>query len=286
MPMSALNLPEHIRAMPDPEFLELLVASVGSRDVAGVRLPGFPEDIIQSNFVGSAGETALREAYQFWTLLKDYAALLDRPIGRATRMLDFGSGWGRYLRFLWKDIDVANLHGVDVDPGIVARCRALGIPGQLQPIAPRGTLPFPDGYFDAVMAYSVFTHLPADVNLHWMREIARVCRPGAVFALTLEPRRFLEFVRDEAPASESPWHRMLAKFEPRVDDWLEDFDRGEFVYIPTGGGEYRPSDTYGDAAVPLEWIETQWAPHWGVREYIDDAGRFWQAVLVVQRQGH
>jgi SAM-dependent methyltransferase len=278
------DLPDLIRALPDRAFLEVLVASVGGREVGGVTYPGFPEDVVQSNFVGSSGETALREAFNFWQLLKEYGALLDRPLARGTRMLDFGCGWGRYLRFLCKDVDVANLHGVDVDPGIVQRCRELGLPGQLKPIQPLGTLPYADASIDCVMAYSVFTHLPEHVNLHWKNEIARVVRPGGVFAFTLEPRRFLEFVRDKTPGSESPWHKVMARFAPQMDTMLERFDEGRFCYLPSGGGEFRPSETYGDAAVPLPWLEEQWAPQWEVREYVDDADRFWQAVAVVQRR--
>ncbi len=280
---AAPDLPPLIRALPDRAYLEVLVASVAGREVGGVTYPGFPEDVIQSNFVGSAGETALREAFNFWQLLKDYSALLDKPFARTTRVLDFGCGWGRYLRFLYKDVDVANLHGVDVDPGIVKRCQDLGLPGLLQPIDPLGRLPYPDGFFDVVMAYSVFTHLPEHVNLHWKREIARVTRKGGVFAFTLEPRRFLEFVRDKTPGSDSPWHKVMARFAPQMDAMLERFDAGEFCYLPSGGGEFRPSDTYGDAAVPLPWMEQHWAPEWEMRDYIDNADRFWQAVMVAQR---
>ena len=282
--MTFERLPGWVSDVSDEEYLALLMRSLESRIVDGVTFPGFPEDVTQSNFVGSSGKSALSEANVFWRYLKRVADDLGKTMTHASNVLDFGCGWGRFLRFLAKDVDASHLYGVDVDPDVLAECRGLGVPGELHCIEPLGALPFPDAHFDVVMSYSVFTHLPAALNLHWMREIARVCRRGAVFALTLEPRRFLEFVRDEAPQGTSPWHRNLARFVNQVGDLLLSFDRGEFAYIPTGGGSYRPETTYGEAVVPPRWIEREWGSSWRMHEYVDDRSRFWQAALVVQRR--
>jgi SAM-dependent methyltransferase len=278
------DLPEQIRDLPDRDYFSLLVRSLESRIVDGVTFPGFPEDVIQSNFVGSSGKKALEEAEIFWTFLKATAANLGRPMRRSSNVLDFGCGWGRFLRFLAKDVDASHLYGVDVDPDVLAECQVGGVPGDLRQIAPLGHLPFPDQFFDHVMAYSVFTHLPAAINLHWMGEIGRTCKAGAIFVLTLQPREFLEFVRQEAPQGNSPWHRNLARFAGQVDDFLQRFDRGEFVYLPSGGGDYRPETTYGEAVVPPTWVKREWSSQWHVHEPVSDLGRFPQAVLVVQRR--
>ena len=282
--MTFQEFPEWIRDLPDEDYLGLLVRSLESRIVDGVTFPGFPTDVTQANFVGSSGQSALSEADVFWRYLKGAAGNLGHTLTRTSKVLDFGCGWGRFLRFLAKNVDARHLCGVDVDPEVLAECRALGVPGDLHCIEPLGRLPFADAHFDVVMSYSVFTHLPAAVNLHWMRELARVCRPGAVLALTVEPRSFLDFVRDEAPRGASPWHRNLARFADRVGDLLLRFDRGEFVYIPSGGGNYRPTTTYGEAVVPPRWIEREWSAWWRMHEYVDDRSRFWQAALVVQRR--
>jgi len=276
--------PDRIRQLSDDDYLRLLERSLETRTVDGVTFPGFPETVIQANFVGSSGKSALSEASVFWRYLKKASADLGKRITATANVLDFGCGWGRFLRFLAKDVDGSHLYGVDVDPDILTECRELGVPGSLACVEPFGRLPFQDAHFDVVMAYSVFTPLPQPVNLHWMREIARVCRPGAVFALTLEPRRFLAFVRDEAPRNTSPWHRSLARFSDRVNELMLRFDRGEFIYIPTGGGSYRPESTYGEAVIPQRWIELEWGGLWQLREYVDDRSRFWQAAMVVQRR--
>ena len=186
------------------------------------------------------------------------------------------------MRFFWKDVDSRNLYGVDVDPDVIESCRQAGVPGSLATIEPLGKLPFPDGYFDIVTAYSVFTHLPEHVHRHWLQEISRVTHRGGLAAFTLESERFLKFVRDEAPKGTSGWHAGLALFAPKIDDALKDYQAGKFIYLPTGGGNHRPSETYGDAAVPLKWIEANWS-QWRVEEYIDDIRQFWQAVCALKR---
>jgi hypothetical protein len=88
----------------------------------------------------------LREAFSFYCLVKGYAAALGMPIGEDRRFLDFGMGWGRFLRFLWKDVSVSNLYGCDVDPDIIQTARDLGGPGNLDRLYAYGKLPYPDGF--------------------------------------------------------------------------------------------------------------------------------------------
>jgi len=263
--------------MSDDQFYYLLMQSVDSREVQGITFPGFPDAQTQSTFVGAFGRQTLFEANEFWRFLKSAVAALGKPLGADTRALDFGCGWGRYLRFLNKDVSADSLFGVDVDPGILEDCRKLGVPGQLSLIQPEGALPLPDASIEVAMAYSVFTHLPDFVHLHWMGELTRVCRPGAVLVLTTQPRRFLEFVRDDAPRSTSTWHQKLAAFATASKENLAAFDGGGFVFLQT---ERTPF--YGDAVVPGAWLAQHWAG-WRVCDYVDDSKRFGQAVFVLQR---
>jgi ubiquinone/menaquinone biosynthesis C-methylase UbiE len=268
----------------DVEWLAILRRSVMEEVIKGVKFPRFPDTILQSNFVGSANESALQEAYNFYSLLKDRSTKLNSPVAKDSRVLDFGCGWGRFLRFFWKGVNVANLHGVDVDPDIIEVCRNAAVPGTFYELEANGRLPFSDGYFSHVLAYSVFTHLPEKVHLHWLAEIARVMQSQATFCLTLQPRRFLDFVAglDQSPA-ESSWHKNLGRFANSVVPLKQAYDSGQFVYLPSGGGNYRDADVYGEAVVPLPYIEKNWKKYLYISEYIDDPVRFWQAVLIAQK---
>jgi hypothetical protein len=278
------QIPKHIRSLDDQQWLDLLIRSIDEPNIDGIRFPGFPAQVIQSSFVGSANEATLRESFNFYCLVKSYCAALGMPIGENRRFLDFGMGWGRFLRFFWKDVSVSDLYGCDVDPDILQIARDLGVPGNLDRIYAFGKLPYPDRFLHGGMAYSVFTHLPEQVHRHWLLELARVFQPGAVFSFTVEPRRFIDFMELVPDETSHPWHRSLHAYAAAANEFRRAFDRGQLVYIPSGGGgDFRGPEVYGEAIVPLSYIEANWSPYFGVRDYIDDPNRFWQAVVVVQR---
>jgi hypothetical protein len=105
-----------------------------------------------------------------------------------------------------------------------------------------------------------------------------------LFVLTLEPLRFLDFVaglNQSEPATD--WHKNLSRFSSSAMDLKKDFAAGRFVYIPTGGGDYRPADVYGEAIVPPKYLEENWAGKFEILEYVDDPDRFWQAVVVARK---
>lgn len=273
-----------LRELSDQEWFDKLVRSIREPVIDGVEFPRFPSEVTQSQFVGSSNESALHEGYSFYRAVKSHSETLGAPVGPKTRLLDFGCGWGRYLRFFWRDIDAENLFGCDVDPNILSECVGNNVPGAFETISPMGKLPYPDAFFDNVIAYSVFTHLPEDVHEHWMREIARVMKPGGVFLLTLEPRRFLQFISDlVGKPIESGWHRVLAKYGEGAGDLMAQFDAGKFIYMPTGGGDFRAADVYGEAVVPLQYIREKWRDLFEIHKYIDDPEQFWQAVLVARK---
>lgn len=273
------------RSKSDQEWCGLLERSVTEEIIEGIRFPRFPNEALQSQFVGSANSSALQEAMWFYKELKDQSDRAGTSISLNSRVLDFGCGWGRYLRYFWKDVREEGIYGVDVDPDILNLCKDTRVRGQLSHIYPAGHLPFREGFFTHIMAYSVFTHLPEDVHLHWMKEIARTLTPGGTFSLTLEPRRFFDFIASQqGNSSPSEWHKAMARFSKSVPEFKKSFDDGRLVYLPTGGGDYRGPDTYGDAVVPLAFIEKRWSGYFEILDYIDDPQRFWQAVLIVRRK--
>lgn len=277
-------LPDNVRSLPDEMWLELLLRSTNKQDIEGIRFPGFPPPEVQARFVGSSYEHALKEAFQFYKYVKAIMAKLRKPLISNSRFLDFGCGWGRYLRFFWKDISHQNLFGCDVLPLAIDICRDTNVPGNLNVIDARGNLPYPDDFFDSIIAYSVFTHLPETMNLHWMQELARVSRPGCIFCLTLEPRRFIDFITTISPDADFGWYRALLKYAHTAQDMYRKFDVGQIAYIPTGGGDTLSDDIYGDAIVPLNYIKDHWSSEFVVHEYLDDPNLFWQAVLVVEKK--
>jgi ubiquinone/menaquinone biosynthesis C-methylase UbiE len=271
-------------ALDDEAWLNLLIRSIDQREIDGVRFPAFPGADIQRRYVGTDYADTLREAARFHALVKPRAYSLGMALTHGHKMLDFGCGWGRFMRYFWRDVGRRGLYGCDVGEEAVALCRELDVPGTVDRLYHFGRLPYADGSMDLAIAYSVFTHLPEKPHRHWLAEIARVLRPGGVFALTLEPRRFLDHVANIPTDTKDGWARQLLPFGPQVPELKRRFDSGEIAFLPTGVSGDFSSEFYGDAAVPLGYVERHWSEWFVVREYVDDPTRFFQAVLVVQRK--
>jgi ubiquinone/menaquinone biosynthesis C-methylase UbiE len=272
-------------SLTDQEWIETLVRSVHEPVIDGVQFATFPDPTLQAMIVGSSNEQALREAGQFYKHVKaHYAAANGRPLTDA-RILDFGIGWGRIARFFARDVPYGHVHGCDVMPLMVDVCRRSMVPATAAVTEPYGETPYRAGYFDLVYAYSVFTHLPEHMCVHWLNELHRITKPGSLIVMTVEPPRFIDFCRSIKGGGElSLWHQYLRDAIAKIPDAEKRAARGELVYIPTGGGPSLPPEVYGDTVIPRAYIAKNWSEQYEVIDYLDDARLFWQAVVVLKRR--
>jgi SAM-dependent methyltransferase len=91
------------------------------------------------------------------------------------RMLDFGCGSGRLLRRLFDEAAVAEIEGCDIDPASVDWARANLCP-PIADVFRCGSAPpldRPDGHYDLIVAFSVFTHIGVGWA-DWLLELHRV----------------------------------------------------------------------------------------------------------------
>jgi SAM-dependent methyltransferase len=92
-------------------------------------------------------------------------------------ILDFGCGCGRVLRH-WSRLPCTRVFGCDIDSRMVEWSAAnLGF-ADVRVTSLEPPLPYDDKAFDLVYAFSVFTHLPEDLQHRWILELARVTRTG------------------------------------------------------------------------------------------------------------
>lgn len=270
----------------DSRWLRILKRSVKQPLIKGVRLPGFPPRELQSSTVGTADERTLDEAFRFYTFVTDASAIHGVPIRAHSEILDFGVSWGRIIRFFMKDVDPERLHGVDTSSDYLRAARETAVPGQLHQIDPLGQLPYREHFFDLVYAYSVFTHLPEHVQTHWLAEIARTLKPGALLVATVEPPRFLDFFAGIDPEDRNlhPWHADMARKIRAAPNLKPRLRSSGYVYIPTVSDGDVAGEVYGDCVMTPEYVRRHWSRFFDVVEYLDDADRFWQAVVVARKR--
>jgi len=109
------------------------------------------------------------------------AAELASVDGGAARVLDVGCGEGQLSR-LAVDGGATAVVGVDPTRAQIAEAqRRQG--GPVYALAEAAALPFPDGWFDAVLACLVFEHIDAVDDA--LGEVGRVLRPGGRFLFFL-----------------------------------------------------------------------------------------------------
>jgi SAM-dependent methyltransferase len=203
-------------------------------------------------------------------------------------VLDFGCGWGRFIRLWMTDVPASNLFGVDVDPDMIGFCRVSGLPAQLAVVPALGPTEFETGSLDLIYAYSVFSHLSEVAHVAWMEEFRRILKPGGILVFTTQARRFLtwtEGLREQPEEALSVWERSLRTAFPQVGRALVEYDAGQLVFAATGGGDHRPSSFYGEAAIPEAWLRARWEGQgFALRAFIDDQVRCPQAVAIMLRQ--
>jgi SAM-dependent methyltransferase len=268
----------------DSRWLKVLKRSINEPRIDGVHLPGFPPPDMQSSTVGGTYERTLDEVFPFYRHVKDSCARNGTPLRRNSEILDFGVSWGRIVRFFMKDVDTTRLHGVDTSAEFLGAARDTGVPGHLHQIEPLGRLAYPDGFFDLVYAYSVFTHLPENVADHWLAEIARTLKPGALLIATVEPPRFLDFFASVNPADETlhPWHAAMARKIRADSDLKARLQAAGFVFMPQGDGVH--DAVYGDSVMTPAYFREHWGQFLEPIEFLDNAQRFWQAVVIARKR--
>lgn len=210
-------------------------------------LPLMPSTEIQQNWTGNHGHTLLAQSVDFvQSIVYAYQSSSTVPLERA-RILDFGCGWGRLTRLLYKFTPYDQIWGVDPWDKSIEICRDCGLknPLAVSDYLPRD-LPVGDTRFDLVIAFSVFTHLSAKAARMAAKTLAKYLEPGGLIALTIRPVEY--------------WNHHDFEFH-RLDPatWRErmysDHSEGGFAFIPHRRDPIEGDVTYGDTSMTLAWLE-------------------------------
>lgn len=143
-------------------------------------------------------------------------------LGAGHRVLEFGAGFGRVLRW-WPAVAAGvEAWGVDLDAERVAWTRAhLPAAFRLATCTTAPHLPFPDAGFDLVYACSVIPHI-SELADAWVLELRRVLAPGGLAYLTVYDEDTIAAIRR---TGESPNLRVgLDALEAEAGSLADGFD--------------------------------------------------------------
>jgi SAM-dependent methyltransferase len=275
---------DKLSRLSEKEWLETLLRAYEPDSPPRGLLCGYPSAELQTGTVGCAGPAALTHAFRYWVDVRKICASRGRPLGPATHLLDFGCAWGRITRFFFKDTRPENVVGIDVDADFIALSRRIMSGGTYEVVAPLPPTALAPESLDLVIGYSVFSHLAEHAATAWMKEFARLLKPGGLVIVNTRPRAFFDYCESFArdPGATFMMQRLSRMF-PDFDEARRRYDRGEFLYAPMGGGGARDASYYGEAFIPEGYARRGFSPDLEFREFRFDPARHELALIVLQK---
>jgi len=150
-------------------------------------------------------------------------ATINVDLRACKRILDFGCGCGRTLRWCGDLALTSELYGTDVDAECVAWCKEhlpfahASVNGYAPP------LPFATNTFNCLYAISVFTHFNEPDQFRWLDEIRRVLSPGGLAVLSVHGTQSMQGQHD------------ISKLSPEMTARV---NREGFVFVPEVANTY------------------------------------------------
>ena len=113
--------------------------------------------------------------------------LIEQNFGNSENVnsfLDFGSGYGKFIRFLVLEFDYKKIWVCDRKPsGVDFQIEQFGVNGFTSPTIPED---FPtDMKFDIIYASSVFSHLPKTHFFRWLQTLNKLVNKNGMLILTV-----------------------------------------------------------------------------------------------------
>lgn len=286
--LSAVSLKRLFENVSDEFYFWLLTegdAHISNQALLSL-LPTMPDEQTQINWTGRSGYETLHQAFLAFSLFKKIINKHYKDIRSCDRILDFGCGWGRIIRFFMKDIGPEGLLGIDCYEDAIAICRESNLRCAFESIDVMPPTLFPENFFDAIYLYSVFSHLSEEAHMAWLLEFRRILKPGGVVIATTRPRHFIiecDAMRKDKNIKEFQ-HGAVASFQD-VKRSLSDYDNGRFCHSPTGGGGVLSTSFYGETAIPKKYVIDHWSKYFSLVDFVydDEHKSFDQNVIIAKK---
>ncbi len=186
-------------------------------------------------------------------------------VGKIRRVLDWGCGCGRVAMYLMAAENAPEILGCDIDFQTVAWCNENLKRGAFAVLQPMPPAPYPDGHFDFIYSYSVFTHLTRDVQHAWLAEMRRLLTPGGIFLATTHGQFALQFAHASLTAAFPPEGIYDSHLDPTLD-------------------AIAPKDYYRATYQSKEYTLREFGKHFEILEYIERGATNFQDVVVMRKR--
>ncbi len=145
----------------------------------------FPDPVRRKRVHGDTNlEGFILNGYSTFKKLSISLAKVSRTWNDFSRILDWGCGCGRVLRYL-PSVVLPRLVGADIDHDNIAWCKRTFPEAEFHAIPLLPPTDLPSDAFDLVVGVSVFTHLRDQPQHAWLKELSRVARKGALLLVTI-----------------------------------------------------------------------------------------------------
>jgi SAM-dependent methyltransferase len=207
--------------------------------------PSMPSDAVQKDWTGAHGIPLLTQSSAFMKTLISHYRNITRKDLETTVVLDYGCGWGRLIRLLYKFVSFERIYAVDPWDKSIDLCQQHGVRGNvaLSKYVPK-LLPF-ERQFDLIYAFSVFTHLSEKTVHVVLSTLRKYVAESGLLVLTVRPKEY--WAGDSQPALASKMMRL--------------HDEKDFAFNPHNRRPIDGDITYGDTSIAPAYFEKHF-PQW------------------------
>ncbi|MBV6478185.1 MAG: Ubiquinone/menaquinone biosynthesis C-methyltransferase UbiE [Ignavibacteria bacterium] len=192
---------------------------------------------------------------------------------KGKRILDFGCGTGRMIRWLKPLSDRCEIWGTDINSEhIYWASRYLRPYFKFATTTTIPHLPFEDSYFDFIYAGSVFTHID-DLTDAWFLELKRILNSGGRLYITIHDQNSLRLLNsEERPDWKNSWLSKRINADPVYNENKNKFG----VYISMRGPD---SQVFYDD----EFFKDQISQYYDILDIVPEAYGYQTAVLLKKK---
>lgn len=241
------NIPKLFRHFPLDEFGKLLLDIPQQYPHLQDYFPSMADIEVQKSWTGSHSEVLLYQSVAFIkTMIYGYSLITGKDIENA-KVLDFGCGWGRLIRLLYKYVPVDHIYGLDPWDQSISICKQNRVKGHLEKsdFVPH-SLPFAE-QFNLIFAFSVFTHLSEKTTHTVLSTLRKYISEDGVLVITIRPKEYWQIHNNGEIATE-----MIALHN----------EQG-FAFKPHNLPPIDGDITYGDTSMTLDYFENNF-PYWKI----------------------